>query len=142
MTVDVCKKVLPVIGDEDFQRKFFSERCKRFDARNALSYGSIAVPRNAMHWNGAYYNCNGKESNGRLMVFYSADARQPVAFKDQYAGYTRYGNEITYDRVKREEEMTAIHRMSESLGLEKPEFVIGDRCCSESELTEFMHEGI
>lgn len=75
-------------------------------------------------------------------MFYSADTGQPVAFKDQYAGYIKYGNEITYDRIKRLEEMTAIHRMSESLGLEKPELVIGDRCCSEPELAEFMHKGI
>ena len=142
MTVDVCRKVLSVMGDEGLQRKFFSERCKHFDAGNALSYGSIAVPRNAMHWNGAYYCCNGKESNGRLMVFYSADTGQPVAFRDQDAGYRRYGNETNNDRVQREEEMTAIHRMSEFLGLEKPELIIGDRCCSEFELTEFMHKGI
>ncbi len=142
MTVDVCRKVLSVMGDKSLQRKFFSERCKHFDTRNALSYGSIAVPRNAMYWSGAYYNCNGKESNGRLMVFYSADTGQPVAFKDQDAGYRRYGNETNNDRVQREEEMTAIHRMSEFLGLEKPELIIGDRCCSEFELTEFMHKGI
>lgn len=72
--------------DETLQQSFFKSRCEGFGKMSALAYDSTTVSTYSNHQIEARYGYN-KADDGlktiKLLLLYSIDARQPVAFTKQ-----------------------------------------------------------